>query len=70
MRVSCQCRDIRSLETVMHIPFALCDDFTVLAQSLKGYSTHCGAGRVGGWNGGRRTKGKSRKAWFAGVAVA
>jgi hypothetical protein len=30
----------------------------------------CGAGRVGGWDGGRRTKGKSRKAWFAGVAVA
>ena len=34
------CRNIRSLETVMHIPFVLCDVFTVLAQSLKGYSTH------------------------------
>jgi hypothetical protein len=34
------CRNIRSLETVMHIPFVLCDDFTVLAQSLKGYSAH------------------------------
>jgi hypothetical protein len=29
-----ECRNIRSLETVMHIPFVLCDDFTVLAQSL------------------------------------
>ena len=36
----CSCRNIRSLETVMHIPFVLCDAFTVLAQSLKGYSTH------------------------------
>ena len=25
------CRNIRSLETVMHIPFVLCDAFTVLA---------------------------------------